>query len=63
MKGNLYYIMDEFSDPYGGKFLARVGKMSKNLQGLIKKADQGGKYAHVLQVGNAKPVYHKLYNL
>lgn len=59
MKGNLYYLMDEFTDPYGGKFLAKVGRASSNLKRLIAKANKGGKYAHVVQYGTTKPVYHK----
>ena len=56
-------MMDEFTDPYGGKFLARVGRASSNLKRLISKANEGSKVAHVLQYGNTKPIYHKLYNV
>lgn len=60
MKGTLYYVMDEISDGYGNKLLARVGRMSRNLKRLKAVADEGSKVAHVMKVGQVQPVYHKL---
>lgn len=62
MKSTLHYVMDEISDGYGNKRLARVGRMSTNIKRLKAVADAGTEVAHVMKVGQVQPVYHKMFN-